>query len=93
MSALEQEILEQILRLDETSRRRIVEAAAATLRDKVETSPDWLEEIRTIRAEMRAKYGKSQFSVATLLNEVREERLNDLMDRYCRLAYTSLQGN
>jgi hypothetical protein len=31
---------------------------------------------------MRAKYGKLTFSAAMLVDEVREERLSDLMDRY-----------
>lgn len=51
------------------------------LSDKL-VSTNWLENKRAIRAEMRAKYGTFQFSVAELVNETREERMNDLMDRY-----------
>lgn len=82
MFALEQEILEKLMLLDEPARRRIAQAAASTLPDESALSSDWLEAKRAIRAEMRAKYGVLQFSVADLLNEVREERLNDLTDRY-----------
>lgn len=82
MSALEQEIFEKLMQLDEPARRRIVQAAASTLPAESAQSSDWLEAQRTIRAEMRAKYGVLQFSVADLVNEVREERLNDLTDRY-----------
>lgn len=82
MSALEQEILEKLMLLDEPARRRIAQVVASTLPDESPQSRDWLEAKRTIRAEMRAKYGVLQFSVADLLNEAREERLNDLTDRY-----------
>jgi len=82
MSTLEQEILEKLMALDEPARRRIVQAAASTLPDESAQSRNWLETKRTIRARMRAKYGVLQSSIADLLNEVREERLNDLTDRY-----------
>ena len=39
---------------------------------------NWLEEVEPFQAKLRAKYGELPSS-ASLLQEVREERLNDLM--------------
>jgi hypothetical protein len=79
MSALEQEILEKLMQLDEPARRRVIQLAEQSL---VPEASNWLAETRALRAEMRAKYGKLDISIADLLDEAREERLNDLLDRH-----------
>ncbi len=84
MSALEQEIYEKFQQLDDDAKQRVralIDQRTA-LTSKQAESGDWLDEARTLRTDMHAKYGKLAFSAALLVNEVREERLNELMDRY-----------
>ena len=81
MSALEQEIYEKFEQLDESAKERVVQTLADQ-QARTAAKGDWLTAARALRAEMRGKYGKLAFSAAMLINEVREERLNDLMDRY-----------
>lgn len=41
---------------------------------------DWLDGARTLRAEMQSKYGERAIpNTAEIINEIREDRLNDLM--------------
>lgn len=80
MSALEQEIYEKFQQLDDDAKQRVLQALTQPQANVAKGN--WLDETRALRAEMRAKYGKLAFSAAMLINEVREERLNDLMDRY-----------
>lgn len=81
MSALEQEIYEKFQQLDDEAKRRVLHMLAEQQANPA-AQGDWLDEARALRAEMRTKYGKLAFSAAMLVNEDREERLNDLMDRY-----------
>lgn len=67
------------MQLDEPARRRVIRLAEQSL---IPNASNWLVETRALRAEMRAKYGKLDISVADLSDEAREERLNDLMDRH-----------
>jgi len=50
--------------------------------EPVVTVDDWLEGATKLREELAAKYGKMSFTVSDLIREMREERLNDIMDRY-----------
>lgn len=79
MSALEQEIFDKLMQLDESARRRVIQLAEQSLSP---ASVSWLDQARALRSEMRTKYGKLSFSAAQMVNDVREERLNELMDRY-----------
>ena len=72
MSALEQEIYDKFQQLDDEAKQR-VRATLAKSQPNAAEPGDWLDEARALRAEMRAKYGKLAFSVAMLVNEVREE--------------------
>lgn len=84
MSALEQEIMEKFHQLDDVAQLRIrtlIERATEPPLATV-THEHWLEDAQALRAEMSQKYGIFPFSIATLIDEVREERLDELMDRY-----------
>jgi hypothetical protein len=80
MSALEAEVLQKMLQLDETAQMRVMTVVMQHL--QIHKKDTWLDEVRALRAEMEAKYGKLDVSVSSLLDEVREERLNDLLDRH-----------
>jgi hypothetical protein len=79
MSALEQEIIAKFAQLDDEAKARV---RSALVESPSTTEADWLEQARALREEMRAKYGTLRFSAVDLLNEAREERLNDLTRRY-----------
>jgi hypothetical protein len=83
MSALEQEILDKFHQLDVEAQKRvrtIIDQETAVQAQR--SNPDeWLQNARALRAEMRAKYGKLAFSIAEVIADVREERLNDLINR------------
>ncbi len=74
MAAIEKEIIEKFRLLNKDAQKRVLAQLSEQL--------SWLDETRALRAEMRERYGKLAFSSAEVLNEIREERLNDLMDRY-----------
>jgi len=79
MSALEDEIIRRIRQLDEAQQRELLDKLVVF----EEPEPDdWLERVRTLREELRAKYGVQPFgSVVDMVNEAREERLDDIMGR------------
>jgi hypothetical protein len=75
MSALEAEVLEKMLKLDEPAQMRVMTVIMQHM--QMHKSGNWLEAARALRAEMEAKYGKLDVSISSLIDEVREERLND----------------
>ena len=77
MSALEQEIYEKFQQLDDEAKQRVRATLAAT--DEQMSTDAWLTWARQYRATLSAKYGRKVFNSVDLLNEAREERLNDLM--------------
>jgi hypothetical protein len=84
MSALEQEILEKFRQLDGATRDHVLEVLQHES-DSLTTADEraWLDRATQFRLSLREKYGFHHFgSIQDLLDEVREERLNDLMDRY-----------
>ncbi|MBI5669967.1 MAG: hypothetical protein HZC41_18390 [Chloroflexi bacterium] len=79
MSALEQELIDRIRKLDEDRKRQVLlyiqEIDAPRL-----TLGEWLQDIETLSQTLQAKYGAHHFpSAADLINEVREERLDDIL--------------
>lgn len=79
MSALEQELIDRIRKLDEERKRQVLiyiqEIDAPRL-----TLGEWLHDIETLSQELEAKYGARHFPSATdLINELREERLDDIL--------------
>lgn len=89
MSALEQEIIEKYRLLDKEAQQRVRhqmdEEVTIKPDDTEEREPqtilEWLEAATKLGDEMTAKYGKLDISIADLIRESREERLNDILDR------------
>jgi DNA integrity scanning protein DisA with diadenylate cyclase activity len=85
MSTLEREILNYVAKLDAHKQQQILdyvrELAAAPVKAQL-TLTEWLEQADAFREELVAKYGVDHFgNVQDALDDVREERLNDLMGR------------
>lgn len=85
MSALENEIVAKFRLLDHAARERVLKQIEAEL---LEAEPatlnqsDWLRWARQFRAELQSELGTdTAVNTIDLLNEAREERLNDLMGR------------
>ncbi len=75
---LEQEIVEQVRRLDAESQKRVLEF----IQSLIQPVGDWVEQVHALRVELQAKYGENfVIDSQAVLDEVREERLDDLMDR------------
>lgn len=75
----EQEIIEQVRRLDAESQKRVLEFIRSLGQSPL-TDEEWLEKAHALRMELRAQYGEGfVFDSPSVLDEVREERLNDLM--------------
>ena len=80
MSALEQEIIEKIRKLDEAQKKQILEFVRQVEEQQPTEEPNWLEAILTLEQQLTAKYGTNHFPPsADTINEIREERLNDIM--------------
>jgi hypothetical protein len=81
MSALEKEIIEKFQMLDHEAQQRIRERIEqlAPAPSPVTTLRTWLAEADQLRTRMSEKYGDFNLSIADLINEVREERLNDIL--------------
>jgi len=63
---------------DETIEAWLVQARGAVKKIEHSAMLDWLAEAEKLQAELYAKYGEFPSSV-DILNEIREERLDDLM--------------
>jgi hypothetical protein len=82
MSAVSQELLEQIEKLDERQQRQVLEYARALTSPQQAPWEQWLARAAQAQAELRAKYGDQHFFESqSALDAVREERLDDLMGR------------
>lgn len=83
MAALEQEILEQVKKLNEAKQRQVLEFARRLIlqterqseleANQAMTWQQWLALADASRAELRAKYGDHHFNSQALLDELREE--------------------
>ncbi len=82
MNTLEREIIEKFQQLDKDAQQHVKTVIEQETESPTVINDRWLADTRALRAEMHKKYGKLAFSAAMLVNEVREERLNELMDRY-----------
>ena len=83
MSTLEHEILNYVTKLDTHKQQQVLEYIRELAADPVKTQPtlvEWLEQADVFREQLVAKYGEDHFgSAQDTLDDVREERLNDLM--------------
>jgi hypothetical protein len=84
VSAVRQELLEQLEKLDERQQQQVLAyARALTAPQRVQQAPweQWLARAAQAQAELRAKYGDHHFFESqSILDAVREERLDDLTD-------------
>ena len=75
----EQEIIERVRRLDAESQKRVLEFIRSLSQSPM-TDDEWLGKAHALRMELRAQYGEGfVFDSLSVLDEAREERLNDLM--------------
>jgi hypothetical protein len=81
MSAAEQDVLNRLMQLDVHARRRVIHLAEQSLEPAL-SEMEWLNQADQLRAKLAERHGPLQFSIVDLIHEVREERTNDLMDRY-----------
>ena len=73
MSALEQELFDKILNLDEAHQKQLLQIV-----DDMQPKPfnfdEWMQQVEAFQAEMKAKYGEDHtFGTLDLLDELREE--------------------
>lgn len=74
-------VIAEIETLDDADLDQVL-AFVADLKSTHRTNKDDLSDARSLRNQLEAKYGMEHFgSTASMLDEAREERLNDLMGR------------
>jgi hypothetical protein len=76
MSALEQDILNRLMQLDQTARLRVIRAAEQMSAEPAaapESWATWLRETRQLRDSLRGRYEALNIDVTALVREVREE--------------------
>ncbi len=82
MSALRDEIVRKIDRMNPEQQQGVLDFITRTLSELEITSGDWLEEILALEKQITARYGEHHFPPsAEVINEIREERLDDLLGR------------
>lgn len=83
MSAVRQELLDQIDKLDEKQQQQLLEYVRVLSKPEALTWAQWLDLADQAQAKLRAKYGDQHyFNSQSILDEVREERLDDLLGRH-----------
>ncbi len=81
MDVLDLQIMQHLADMDTDEKERILEYLAQQPK-KHWSFEQWLEQVRQLQASMRAERPtQASFSVQDLIDEMREERLNDLMGR------------
>jgi|GEM_PF-1278178 hypothetical protein len=88
MSALEQEVIDKFQQLDHAAQSRVLQRLILQdellegdfiIQESALTLGEWLESAIRFGDYIHAKYGDNRPSSVELLEEAREERLNDLM--------------
>jgi hypothetical protein len=75
---IENEILSRVRRLDPARQQRVLDYVRS-LEEQPATLSDWLESARAFRQRLQAQYGDDvQFGSQAVLDEIREDRLDDL---------------
>jgi len=83
MSAVKQELLKHIDKLDEKQQRQLLEYVRVLAKPQALTWAQWLELADQAQAKLRTKYGDQHyFNSQSILDELREERLDDLLGRH-----------
>jgi hypothetical protein len=78
MSTARDELHDLIERLPEEKVERWLEQIKGEIENQPFNAAAWWEDIDRLRANLQAKYGMMTSS-ADIINEMREERLNDIM--------------
>jgi hypothetical protein len=79
MSALEREIIERLHNMDEVHQKSVLEFIRNIESPKMDLG-EWLEKASKIHDDLVNEYGKDHFfNSQSVLDEIREERLDDLM--------------
>lgn len=74
-------VIAEIETLDDTDLDQVL-AFVADLKSMRRMNKDNISDARNLRNRLEAKYGTDHFgSIASMIDEAREERLNDLMGR------------
>jgi hypothetical protein len=84
MSALEQEVMEKIKLLDKDARKRVLHQLEQDVIEETlvpMSTEEWLEWAIAFGEKIERKYGPRRINSVDLLEEAREERLNDIMGR------------
>ena len=77
--AIEQEIVERVQRLDAEHQQRVLEFVRS-LGTRQAMPPEWWERVDAFQAALKARHGDDfAIDVQSVLDVVREERLNDIM--------------
>ena len=84
MTQIEQEIVDRLSKLDSPLQQQVLDFVRQLQNSEGNESRltlgEWLKKTHILRSEFRAKYGDSKLiDTQSMLDEVREERLNDLM--------------
>jgi hypothetical protein len=83
MSAVRQELLDQIDKLDEKQQQQLLEFVRILAKPQALTWAQWLALADQAQAKLRAKYGEQHyFNSQAVLDEAREERLDDILGRH-----------
>lgn len=73
MSALEQELIDRIRKLDEDQKRQVLAYIGAIQPEPFDFA-SWLQHVEAFQAELSTEYGSSHtFGTLDLLDELREE--------------------
>jgi DNA-binding GntR family transcriptional regulator len=81
MSALEETLLQKFRNMDEYNQLRLLEFAER-LETPKKSWDEWLKLANALHDELVAQYGENHyFNSVDVLNEIREERLDDIMGR------------
>ncbi len=82
MSALEQAILQGISHLDEEKQKQVLAFVQSLEKSQIFSYEEWLKQVRELRAEQQAAFGKThRVDVQSLLDEVREEPTDERLGR------------
>ena len=84
MTQIEREIVDRVSKLNPMTQQQVLDYVRQLQSDEADELPltlrEWLDKARTLRQELHAKYGDNYLiDIQSMLEEVREERSNDLM--------------
>lgn len=79
MATAREELHALIDRMSEDKIQVLLEQVRSEVEQPRNETLEWLDQARQLRAELRIKYGQRNVDIVSLLDEAREERLNDIL--------------